>query len=163
MSFYINEKERKMRRQLAMRVQSQNTNIAFDDNLTFGQKVAEQIARFGGSWTFIFCFLGVLILWMIINSLILIRWGTPFDPYPFILLNLVLSCLAAIQAPLILMSQNRQAARDRFDAEQDYKVNLKSELEIRELHRKMDVLLRQLNGLHKTVGQLDRQKGEDHA
>ena len=107
------------------------------ENATFGNRVADAITTFAGSWTFILIFLGVLILWMIVNALVLTR---AFDPYPFILLNLVLSCVAAIQAPIILMSQNRQEERDRIRANNDYWVNLKSEIIIEDLHEKLDAL-----------------------
>jgi uncharacterized membrane protein len=119
---------------------SRNINIEFDQKLTLGQRLSDKLADYAGSWGFIIAFVSVLILWIIVNSVILV-WR-PFDPYPFILLNLVLSCLAAIQAPVILMSQNRQEARDRLRAEHDYLVNLKAELEIRNLHEKMDHLLK---------------------
>jgi len=118
---------------------SKNINTEFEQKLTFGERLADRIADFGGSWNFIVIFGGVLLLWVAINSMILI-WR-PFDPYPFILLNLVLSCLAAIQAPVILMSQNRQESRDRLRSEHDYLINLKAELEIRHLHEKIDHLL----------------------
>nr|WP_276204946.1 DUF1003 domain-containing protein [Kushneria phosphatilytica] len=98
------------------------------------------MATFGGSWTFILLFLAVLGTWILLNSVVLATWAHAFDPYPYILLNLFLSLLAAIQAPIIMMSQNRQAARDRLEAAHDYEVNLKSELEIRELHDKLDQL-----------------------
>jgi uncharacterized membrane protein len=107
---------------------------------TFGERVADTVASFGGSWTFIGIFVAVLIFWVILNSFILANRGSEFDPYPYILLNLFLSMLAALQAPVIMMSQNRQAARDRVDAANDYEVNLKSELEIRRLHGKLDEL-----------------------
>jgi uncharacterized membrane protein len=111
----------------------------YESRLSVGEQMADRIASFGGSWQFIGLFFSLLVAWMVINSvLLLIR---PFDPYPFILLNLVLSCLAAIQAPVIMMSQNRQEAKDRARAEQDYQVNLKAELEIRQLHEKMDHVL----------------------
>lgn len=119
---------------------SKNINIEFDQKLTFGQRLSDKLSDYAGSWGFIIAFAGVLILWIIINTVILV-WRH-FDPYPFILLNLVLSCLAAIQAPVILMTQNRQEARDRLRAEHDYLVNLKAELEIRHLHEKVDHLLR---------------------
>ena len=109
------------------------------DNRTFGERLADRIAEFGGSWAFILSFMGFLLLWVILNTLILVT--RPPDPYPFIFLNLLLSCLAALQAPVIMMSQNRQEARDRREAEQDYKINLKAELEIRHLHEKLDHLL----------------------
>jgi uncharacterized membrane protein len=111
----------------------------FEADLTLGQRLADKIAAFGGSWTFLSLFGVVLLVWMIVNTFVLAT--RPFDPYPFILLNLVLSCLAAIQAPVIMMSQNRQAARDRSHAAHDYQINLKAELEIRHLHQKVDHLL----------------------
>lgn len=113
----------------------------FEGELTFGQRVSDRIATFGGSWRFIFIFAFVLFVWIGINSYFLL--SHPFDPFPFILLNLLLSCIAAIQAPVIMMSQNRQEARDRKRAEADYKINLKSELELRQLHQKVDHLLTQ--------------------
>jgi uncharacterized membrane protein len=119
---------------------SENIGKEFDNTLTFGERVSDRIASFGGSWTFIMIFAGVLIVWIIINTIVLATRA--FDPYPFILMNLILSCLAAIQAPIIMMSQNRAEARDRARAENDYKVNLKAELEIRHLHEKIDHLLR---------------------
>ncbi|HSC70960.1 MAG TPA: DUF1003 domain-containing protein [Candidatus Methylomirabilis sp.] len=118
---------------------SQNLNVEFDRQLTVGQRVADKVAEFGGSWSFILSFGGILVVWISVNSIALLR--QPFDPYPYILLNLVLSCLAAIQAPVIMMSQNRQEAKDRLRAEHDYQVNLKAELEIRHLTWKMDQLL----------------------
>lgn len=108
-----------------------------------GQRAADAMARFGGSWTFICIFIVVLIAWVILNSAILLHYDRAFDPYPYILLNLFLSMLASIQAPIILMSQNRQAEIDRRQAEHDYEVNLKAELEILLLHEKMDSLREQ--------------------
>jgi uncharacterized membrane protein len=119
---------------------SKNINSEFEGQLTFGDRMADKIADFGGSWRFISIFVGVLLVWIAVNVAVLI--AKPFDPYPFILLNLVLSCLAAIQAPVIMMSQNRQEAKDRLRAQHDYLVNLKAELEIRHLHEKIDHLLR---------------------
>jgi uncharacterized membrane protein len=119
---------------------SKNINIEFDQKLTFGQRLSDKLSDYAGSWGFIITFFGVLVLWIVINTVLLVF--RHFDPYPFILLNLVLSCLAAIQAPVILMSQNRQEARDRLRAEHDYLVNLKAELEIRHLHEKIDHLLK---------------------
>ncbi|WP_313368383.1 DUF1003 domain-containing protein [Sphingobacterium mizutaii] len=110
-----------------------------DDYLNRGQLISDKVARFGGSWSFILIFTGILIVWILYNTLILKQ--DRFDPYPFILMNLVLSCLAALQAPIIMMSQNRQEEKDRKRAENDYLVNLKAELEIRSLHKKIDVLL----------------------
>lgn len=110
-----------------------------DTNLTLGQRVADKVASFGGSWTFILSFVFFLLAWIAINAFFLANKG--FDPYPFILLNLILSCVAALQAPVIMMSQNRQGEKDREKAQNDYMVNLKSELEIRLLHEKIDHLI----------------------
>jgi uncharacterized membrane protein len=118
---------------------AQNINAEFDRRLTLGEMLADRVAEFGGSWTFILCFAGVLAVWVVVNTIGLL--SQPFDPFPYILLNLVLSCLAAIQAPVIMMSQNRQEAKDRMRAEHDYRVNLKAELEIRHLNAKLDLLL----------------------
>ncbi len=111
----------------------------FEQSWSLGERLADRIAAFGGSWTFLICFGVFLAIWIGINSTVLIVH--PPDPYPFILLNLVLSCLAAIQAPIIMMSQNRQEAKDRLRSQHDYQVNLKAELEIRHLHEKLDHLL----------------------
>lgn len=119
---------------------SHDTNLEFERKLTFGQRLADQVAAFGGSWTFIIIFAAVLLAWVLLNSFILARRGAAFDVYPYILLNLFLSMLAAVQAPVILMSQNRQGVKDRLDAAHDYEVNLKAELEILSLHEKMDEL-----------------------
>jgi uncharacterized membrane protein len=107
-----------------------------DAIMTFGERASDKVASFGGSWTFILIFCGVLVIWMALNASALLF--KPFDPYPFILLNLLLSCVAALQAPIIMMSQRRQEAKDRQRAENDYMVNLKAELEIRQLHEKLD-------------------------
>ena len=106
------------------------------EDASFGQRAADQVAAFGGSWTFIMSFVAVLTIWIFVNAVGLFR--TPFDPFPFILLNLVLSCIAALQAPVIMMSQRRQEEKDRQRAENDYRINLKAELEIRLLHEKID-------------------------
>lgn len=119
---------------------SENTNAKFDSTLTFGQKLADKVASFGGSWTFIIIFGGFLLSWVVLNSIILVSTTRAFDPFPYILLNLFLSMLASIQAPVILMSQRRQAIKDRLDAEHDYEVNLKAEFEILGLHEKIDEL-----------------------
>ena len=118
---------------------SKNINEEFEQKLTFEEKIADRLAAGAGSWKFIIGFTIILIIWIALNSVILL-WK-PFDPFPFILLNLVLSCIAAIQAPIILMSQNREEAKDRLRSEHDYRVNLKAELEIRHLHEKIDHLL----------------------
>ena len=118
---------------------STDLNVAYEKALSFGDALSDKIAAFGGSWRFIIFFAFVMVVWIMVNTVVLI-WK-PFDPYPFILLNLVLSCLAALQAPVIMMSQNRQEAKDRLRGEHDYQVNLKAELEIRHLHEKIDHLL----------------------
>ncbi len=120
---------------------SQNTiardvHQEYSGQLTFGERVADQVATFGGSWKFLGLFLGSMAVWIGMNLL----EASPFDPYPFILLNLVLSCLAAMQAPVIMMSQNRQSSRDRLDARHDYEINLKAEMEVMGLHAKVDEL-----------------------
>jgi uncharacterized membrane protein len=119
---------------------SRDTNQEFEKKLTFGQRLADKVATFGGSWMFIIIFALILLSWILLNSFILVHRGDSFDPYPYILLNLFLSMLAAIQAPVILMSQSRQAVKDRVDAAHDYEVNLKAELEILSLHEKLDEL-----------------------
>lgn len=119
---------------------TKNVSKAIDEDATFGQRAADAVARFGGSWQFIGIFAVVLLFWVALNSYILVRLGTAFDPFPYILLNLFLSMLASIQAPVILMSQNRQGEKDRASAEHDYEINLKAELEIMSLHEKIDLL-----------------------
>lgn len=126
---------------------SENTSRA-SEKYTIGQRAADAIAKFAGSWAFIFAFTGALILWMVINTLLAVK---AFDPFPFILLNLVLSCVAAIQAPLIMMSQNRQEEKDRQRAENDYKVNLKTEIMIEDLYDKMNVMLAKQSALEKQL------------
>src|SRR5262244_4363289 len=140
----LTELEEKVIRHLAERRHiSRNINREFDEKLTFGQRLADGVAVFGGSWTFILIFCLILLIWVALNSFILLHRGGAFDPYPYILLNLVLSMLAALQAPVIMMSQNRQAVKDRLDAAHDYEVNLKAELEIMSLHEKVDLLREQ--------------------
>lgn len=117
---------------------SRNINELHEEQLTFGQKVADGLADVAGSWSFIITFLALIVVWVLVNSFLLM--AHPWDPYPFILLNLVLSLLAGLQAPVIMMSQNRQEARDRIRAEHDYEVNLKAEMEIEQLHAKLDLL-----------------------
>ena len=118
---------------------SENIQDEIEGDLTLGEKIADRVAAFGGSWTFILAFFAFILIWMVINIWFLAT--NAFDPYPFILLNLILSCLAAIQAPIIMMSQNRQEQKDRQRSEHDYKINLKAELEIKLLSEKMDHLL----------------------
>jgi uncharacterized membrane protein len=112
-----------------------------DTDITFGNRLADRVAEFGGSWKFILLFSGFLFVWIVFNS---VAWLLRFDPFPFILLNLILSCLAAVQAPIIMMSQNRQEAKDRQRARNDYAVNLKSEIEIQCLHEKLDILIKEV-------------------
>ena len=120
-------------------VLTRNVSMEFEEQRTVGQRVADRLASFGGSWKFIIIFMSVLSGWIILNSIVLIT--RRFDPFPFILLNLVLSCLAALQAPVIMMSQNRQESKDRLRAQHDYQINLKAEIEIRSLHEKIDHLI----------------------
>ncbi len=120
------------------------------EKYSLGQRAADSIAKFAGSWAFIFSFTGVLILWMIVNAILAAK---AFDPYPFILLNLVLSCVAAIQAPLIMMSQNRQEQKDRRRAENDYKVNLKTEIMIEDLYDKVNIILAKQLQLEKQLSE----------
>lgn len=124
------------------------------EKYTLGQRAADVIAKFAGSWAFIFSFTGVLVLWMIVNTLLSAK---AFDPYPFILLNLVLSCVAAIQAPLIMMSQNRQEEKDRRRAENDYKVNLKTEIMIEDLYDKVNAILAKQSVLEKKLQEQEEQ------
>ena len=126
-----------LERVFARRAVARDTNAAYTNRQGFGDRVADRIAAFGGSWGFILSFIGCLVLWVISNALLAAR---AFDPYPFIFLNLMLSMLAALQAPVIMMSQNRQSAKDRLAAEHDYEVNLKAEVEIMALHDKLDQL-----------------------
>ncbi len=137
----LSEREKRVIKHFGSRKHiSHDTNQEFETEQTFGQKIADKVAAFGGSWTFIIIFVGVLIVWVLLNSFVLARRNDAFDPYPYILLNLFLSMVAALQAPVILMSQNRQSVKDRLDAAHDYEVNLKAELEILSLHEKIDEL-----------------------
>jgi len=137
----LGEREKKVAHHLAERIHiARNVGQDISEKMTFGQRLADKVAGFGGSWTFISIFAVVLIAWILLNSFILITYKKSFDPYPYILLNLFLSMIAAIQAPIILMSQNRQAYKDRLSAEHDYEVNLKAEIEIMALHEKIDLL-----------------------
>ena len=137
----LDERTKKVARHIAGRKHiARNTAKEFDAKTTLGQRAADAVATFGGSWTFIALFAAILVVWVGLNSFILVNYGKTFDPYPYILLNLFLSMLASIQAPIILMSQNRQAEKDRLNVEHDYEVNLKAELEIMLLHEKVDLL-----------------------
>ena len=124
------------------------------EKYTLGQRAADAIAKFAGSWAFIFAFTGVLLLWMVVNTILA---ADAFDPFLFILLNLVLSCVAAIQAPLIMMSQNRQEEKDRRRAENDYKVNLKTEIMIEDLHDKVNAILAKQSALEKKLQEQEDQ------
>jgi uncharacterized membrane protein len=124
--------------ELLARVQLKNINEVIDEQMTFGEKVADLVARFGGSWIFIISFCGFLLLWMAVNTAYLLT--SPPDPFPYIFLNLILSCIAALQAPVIMMSQNRQAIKDRLQADQDFQINIKAEFAIQQIHRKLDEL-----------------------
>ena len=132
--------------QLVTQRVTRNINVEMDEKMTIGQRVADKVASFGGSWTFIFIYTGFLLAWIAVNTFVLSRMGEAasggrqFDPYPYILLNLMLSMTAALQAPIIMMSQNRSGEKDRLAAENDFRVNLKSELMLEELTRRMDRL-----------------------
>jgi len=130
----LNDFEKRVVARMLQGQKVRDPNATFDQQMTFGQRLADQVASFGGSWTFIGLFLLFMLVWMIVNTELI----HPFDVFPFILLNLMLSCLAALQAPVIMMSQNRQAAKDRNDAKLDYEVNVRAETEISRLHEKID-------------------------
>ncbi|SOR32488.1 protein of unknown function [Methylorubrum extorquens] len=126
----------------------QDVNIVLAEQQTFGERLADRVAQLGGSWAFIMVFTGMLLAWVLVNTVVLARSGGGFDPYPYIFLNLILSMVAALQAPMILMSQNRQAARDRLAAALDYEINLKAEVEIMSLHDKLDrIQIEHLEGM----------------
>jgi uncharacterized membrane protein len=157
------EREQRVIARIARRVHiSQNLNVVLEERRTYGERLADQVAAFGGSWTFIIMFGTILVAWVALNSFLLAGTPEAFDSYPYIFLNLILSMLAALQAPVIMMSQNRQAAKDRVAAGHDYEVNLKAELEILALHEKLDqmrtdqltTLLRQQLTLHEKLDQM---------
>ena len=133
-------------------------NSDSEEKVSFGQKASDAVAKFAGSWAFIFSFIAVMVIWMVLNIVLAQR---AFDAYPFILLNLVLSCIAAVQAPLIMMSQNRQEAKDRKRGENDYRINLKSELIIDDLHRKLDLVLENQKKISKRLYDLEAEKREN--
>ena len=142
---------------------ARNINVEMDQKATIGQRIADKVASFGGSWTFIIIYLSFLIAWMAFNTFVLIHYGhgengAQFDPYPYILLNLMLSMTAALQAPIIMMSQNRAAEKDRLAAEQDFKVNLKSELMLEELIRKQRMRDAQMEEVNHTLAELKQSK-----
>lgn len=128
-----------------------------NEKTTFGQKAADAVAKFAGSWAFIFSFVAVMVIWMIVNVVLSTK---AFDAYPFILLNLVLSCIAAVQAPLIMMSQNRQEVKDRKRAEDDYKINLKNELIIDDLHKKIELILENQKKILKELDNKENNKND---
>jgi len=136
----LDERSRRVARHVAGRSPIARNVAADFESTTIGQRAADRVASFGGSWAFVGLFAATMVAWVAVNAVLLMSRGTTFDPYPFILLNLFLSMLAAIQAPVILMSQNRHSERDRLNAEHDYEVNLKAELEIMLLHEKIDTL-----------------------
>ena len=128
-----------------------------NEKTTFGQKAADAVAKFAGSWAFIFSFIAVMVIWMIVHVVLSTK---AFDAYPFILLNLVLSCIAAVQAPLIMMSQNRQEVKDRKRAENDYKINLKNELIIDDLHKKIELILENQKKILKELDNKENNKND---
>lgn len=142
---------------------TRNVNVVMEERATIGARIADKVAAFGGSWTFILIFVGFLLSWMILNTVILVHYGhgengAQYDPYPYILLNLMLSMTAALQAPIIMMSQNRAAEKDRLAAEQDFKVNLKSELMLEEIMRKSVSRDDQINQIAATVKEIAARK-----
>jgi len=136
---------------------AENTNDADDKKRTMGERISDKVAEVAGSWTFIISFIVILAIWIIINAVAL---ATPVDPYPFILLNLMLSCVAALQAPIIMMSQNRQDAKDRLRSENDYKVNLKAEIILEDLHKKIDSLLLNQIEIKKRLDKIEKVEKE---
>lgn len=158
----LSEREQRIILHIAKRLHvAKNVNSVLEEQQTFGQRLADRVAQLGGSWAFIGIFTGMLVLWIVVNTILVRSLGGAFDPYPYIFLNLILSMVAALQAPVILMSQNRQAARDRVAAGLDYEINLKAEIEIMALHDKLDrIRLEHLEGilsdLDQKVGKLTR-------
>jgi uncharacterized membrane protein len=147
------ERDRRVLARIARRMRTApNLNREFERSLTFGERLADKVAAVGGSWSFIIGFCAFLLAWAVVNAVVLVQ--TAFDPYPFIFLNLLLSMLAALQAPIIMMSQNRQAAKDRLAASLDYEVNVKAEAAITELHDKMDRLAEVVAGLGQAQGRV---------
>ena len=137
----LSEREQRIITMIAKRSHvARNVDTVLAERQTFGERLADRVAQLGGSWGFIAIFAGMLVAWVVLNTVVLARSGGGFDPYPYIFLNLILSMVAALQAPVILMSQNRQAARDRLAASLDYEINLKAEVEIMALHDKLDAI-----------------------
>jgi uncharacterized membrane protein len=151
----LSERERRVIVHIAKRLHvARDVNALLEEQQTFGERLADRVAQLGGSWTFIVAFTGMLIAWVVVNTVVLARSGGGFDPYPYIFLNLILSMVAALQAPVILMSQNRQAARDRLAASLDYEINLKAEVEIMALHDKLDrIRLEHVEGMLRDLAQ----------
>jgi uncharacterized membrane protein len=141
--------ERRVLERIHKRETTQDIGVVHEESATFGERLSDHVAAVGGSWGFIIAFAVVLFGWMFLNSEVLNRMGMAFDPYPFIFLNLLLSTLAAVQAPIIMMSQNRQADKDRTAAAHDYEVNLRAELEILRLHEKVNHLIDQMDRLNR--------------
>ena len=153
------EKERKyinIEKNISKKIMTREVNIEdeIDETATFGEHVSDNVAKFGGSWKFIISFMVIMFLWIVLNTIILKRKS--FDPYPFILLNLALSCLAAVQAPIIMMSQNRQEIKDRKRSENDYKINIKAEMEVKLLHEKIDHLLKEQIKVREEINKLKK-------
>ena len=140
---------------------SRNLNLEFEREVSLGARLADKVAAFGGSWSFVITFFLLIGAWITLNTVRL--FGPPMDPFPYILLNLVLSCIAAIQAPVIMMSQNRQEEKDRLRSEQDYRINLKAELEIRHLHEKIDHILAQQWQKLVEIQEIQMERMEEHA
>lgn len=151
----FSERERRVILHITKRLQvARNVNGVLEERQTFGERLADRVARLGGSWAFITIFTGMLVTWVVVNTVVLARFGGGFNPYPYIFLNLILSMVAALQAPVILMSQNRQAARDRLAASLDYEINLKAEMEIMALHEKLDrIRLEHVEGMLRDLTQ----------
>ncbi|HWJ74473.1 MAG TPA: DUF1003 domain-containing protein [Kaistia sp.] len=158
----LSARDRKLLEQVARRqTVTRNVNREFEQQLTFGERLSDQVAAVGGSWGFIIAFGLIIVGWVVLNSFLLVEWGRPFDSYPYIFLNLVLSMVAAIQAPIIMMSQNRQADKDRLAAQLDYEVNLRSEIEIAGLHEKLEHL--RSNELKLILSRIESALGEHFA
>ncbi len=155
----LSDREQRIILHIAKRLHvTQNVNSVLEEKQTFGERLADRVAQFGGSWAFITIFTGMLIAWIVVNTVVLTHFSGGFDPYPYIFLNLILSMVAALQAPVILMSQNRQAVRDRLAASLDYEINLKAEIEIMSLHDKLDRI--RLEHLEQALSEQTRQIGD---
>jgi uncharacterized membrane protein len=155
----LSEREQRIILHIAKRLHvAKNVNSVLEGQQTFGQRLADRVAQLGGSWAFIGVFTGMLVLWIVVNTILVRSLDGAFDPYPYIFLNLILSMVAALQAPVILMSQNRQAARDRVAAGLDYEINLKAEIEIMALHDKLDRI--RLGHLEGILSDLDQKVGK---